>query len=80
MTTSIFRISVLVALCLVGFITLFGEPLDNSATWFLDLLASKVVAALCFYGIYRLYPAWAKTDKWVGAFERWTTKDMEDCC
>lgn len=78
MAISIIRISVLIALCFAGFICFFGEPLDDSATWFTDLLLSKGIAVLCFYGLYRLYPMWAKTDKWIGAYDRWSSKGMED--
>lgn len=79
MAISIIRISVLIALSFVGFIGLCGEPLDDSATWFTDFFLSKGIAALCFYGLYRLYPMWVKTDKWIGAYDRWSSKGVEDC-
>lgn len=73
MAISIFRISVLLVLSVVALIGIFSEPLDDSATWFADFFLSKGIGALAIYAIYKLYPRWSKTDKWIAAYH-------DSCC
>lgn len=77
MTKSILKISILLALSFIGGFGLLSEPHIDSQTWFLDLAMSKALAALAIFGIYKLYPRWAKDDKWIAAFHKWSTCDEE---
>ena len=78
MAIPLFRISVLIVLSVVAFIGIFSELLDDSATWFADFFLSKGIGALAIYAIYKLYPRWSKTDKWIAAYDKWSEKGLEE--
>lgn len=75
---SISRIALLLGLAFICFCGLVSVPLDDSPTWGFDLLVSKVIGFGAGYAFYRLETLWAKTDKWLMAYERWSAKGFED--
>ena len=74
MIKSLIRVSILIALFVVAYIGILSTPFETSS-WFFDLLLSKGIGILAAWGIYKLYPRWAETDKWVAAYDRWCSKD-----
>lgn len=48
------RYYILFVLELVGIVFLFAVPMDDSETWFSDLIFSKAVAVVAWYAWYRL--------------------------
>lgn len=78
MTKSLIRVSILIALSVVAFIGIFSAPIDNSPTWFSDFFISKGIGFVAAWSIYKLYPRWAKTDKWVSVYDKWCSKVTED--
>lgn len=70
---SLIRVLLLLSLFTVGFLCLFAIPVDDSETWYSDLILSKGVAAVCFWSFGKLYERWKKTDRWVRAYDRWNT-------
>lgn len=77
MAISIFRISILLILSCIGLIGLFCEPMNDSANWLTVFILSKGIAAICLYGCFRLYSRWAKSDKWIASFDRWSSLNEE---
>lgn len=73
MTTSIIRTSILIALAIAALIGILSTPLDDSATWFADLILAKAFGAGAAYAVYKLYTRWSKTDKWIAAYH-------DSCC
>ena len=67
----IIRVAFLLALFTVGLLSLFAMPMDDSPTWYSDLLLSKGLAAACLWAFGRLYKRWKETDSWVRAYDRW---------
>lgn len=69
-TKSAIRITTLIVLFSVGFVSLFAEPLDDSPWWFEQFIISKTIAAGAFYAFYRLYDRWKKSDKWLRKYDK----------
>lgn len=71
---SILRILLLITLFTTGFLGLFAIPVDNSDSWYTDLLLSKALAAVCLWSFGKLYTRWKKSDAWIRAYDRWNAK------
>lgn len=82
MTLSIIRISLLLTLAATGIACLSITPTTGpgSIYWWLIIILSKVAAAVCFYGIYKLYGCWYQSDRWIAAYHRWCGRGLQDCC
>jgi hypothetical protein len=78
MTTSILRISALIALFTVAFIGILSVPYDDSKTWFSDFIWSKLIGFAAAYACGTLYVKWRKTDKLIAAYDKWSEKGLED--
>lgn len=78
MTKSLIRVSILITLSIVAFIGIFSTPIDDSPTWFSDLLISKSIGFLAAWVISKLYPRWAETDKWVSTYDKWCAEVTEE--
>lgn len=70
---SIIRTLILLALFTAGLLSLFAIPMDDSTTWYSDLLISKAMAPVCLWSFGNLYERWKKTDRWVRAYDKWNT-------
>lgn len=71
------RIAILITFFTVGMLGIFAIPMDDSATWYSDLLLSKVIEAGCLWVFYKLYEVWKRTDRWIQAYEKWCNVDKE---
>lgn len=69
-TATIGRIAVLMVICGIGLMALFGVPEDNAENWFLILIGSKAIAAAALYAAARLYDRWKQTDEWLKAYDK----------
>lgn len=79
MAKSLIRISILIALSLVAFFCILSEPASkNDFIWFVQFFVSKAIGVAAGYGLYKLYPRWVKTDKWVAAYGKWSSEGIED--
>lgn len=67
---TLIRISILMALLTGAIAGIFAIPVDDSNTWYLDLLLSKAIAAGCVWLFSILYRQWRKTDPHIRAFHR----------
>lgn len=67
---TIIRVATLLALGMIVLIGVLGEPYDTDSEleWMLKLWASKGVAAIAGYTLYRLWLHWVKTDKCFAAY------------
>lgn len=74
MIKSCIRVAILILLFVVAYIGILSTPIKTSS-WLFDLLWSKGLGILAAWGIYKLYPRWAETDKWVSAYDRWCSED-----
>lgn len=72
---SILRAIILFSLAVVTFVTLFSIPSDSSAHFYFDLLMPKAICIVTGYALYRLYPLWCETDKWIGRFDKWLERN-----
>ncbi len=70
-TISIYRIAVLFALGMVGFIFLFGEEVDEDTMAFVcRFIIDKALAAGALFAMVRLYKKWSKVDPWLKTYEK----------
>ena len=65
------RIAILLALLTTGLLGIFSIPMDNSDTWYSDLLLSKISGAVCIWAFHRLYEKWKRIDSWIRAYDKW---------
>ncbi len=64
---SFLRASFLLGIFAIGMLGIFAIPMDDSTTWFSDLLISKLIGAAALWFFSKLYDHWKKTDKWIKA-------------
>lgn len=65
------RIAILITLFTAGLLGIFTIPMDDSATWYSDLLLSKLLGGVSIWIFSKLYHTWRKTDKWIRAYDKW---------
>lgn len=68
---SFLRVSFLLGIFAIGMLGIFAIPMDDSPTWFSDLLFSKLIGGACFWIFSKFYDHWKKTDKWIKAYDKW---------
>jgi hypothetical protein len=71
MLKSIIRICILAALIMVALVGVLSFPMENSTSWFTDILISKSIGVAAIYALCKLYVRWAKTDKLISAYYHW---------
>lgn len=76
-TASLIRISILIALCIVAFIGIFSEPMEDSSTWFTDFFLAKGMGLAAIYAMARLYSRWRKSDPWLAWYHQWSVKGCD---
>ena len=74
---SIIRVLLLLSLFAIGLSSLFAIPMDDSPTWTSDLLISKGIAFCSLWLFNRLYERWKITDRFIRAYDRWSTKEKQ---
>ena len=62
MTINLRRVA-LIALGVVAFLGIFSTPVDDSTTWWRDLILSKVIGFAAGYTLHRLFTRWEADDK-----------------
>ncbi len=65
------RVAVLITLFTTGILGIFAMPMDDSPSWYSDLLLSKAIGAGGIWTFHRLYKKWRMTDKWIKAYDKW---------
>lgn len=74
---SILRASILLSLFTIGMLGVFAIPVDDSTTWYFDLLFSKLIGGACLWIFSKLYEHWKKTDKWIKAYDKWNDPEAK---
>lgn len=67
-TISIVRIAILLALFGFGVLFLLGE--ENKDCSFFQIIIDKALALAALWYAGRLYKRWAKSDKWIRAYDK----------
>lgn len=75
-TISIIRIAILATLGFFAMLLVFGE-VNNTANWFIIMLATKALGVGLAVAFVRLYNHWSKTDAIIMAADKFLVNDEE---